>query len=49
MSVGEAFKRALFSEIEDEFDVVATDEAYEENKKDPETYSMDEIKEMFDL
>lgn len=30
MSVGEAFKRALFEKIEDEYDVVIGEEAYRE-------------------
>lgn len=34
MSVGEAFKRALFEKIEDEYDVTLAKEAYEEYVKD---------------
>lgn len=30
ISVGEAFKRALFERIEDEYDLVVADEAYQE-------------------
>lgn len=30
MSVGEAFKRALFEKIEDEYDISIADEAYKE-------------------
>lgn len=30
MSLGEAFKRALFEKIEDEYDVIVADEAYRE-------------------
>ena len=30
LSVGEAFKRALFERIEDEYDIVVADEAYKE-------------------
>lgn len=30
LSVGEAFKKALFERIEDEFDIAVADEAYEE-------------------
>lgn len=30
ISVGEAFKKALFEKIEDEYDVVIANEAYEE-------------------
>ncbi len=34
ISIGEAFKRALFDKIEEEFDTVIADEAYEEYLKD---------------
>ena len=30
MSIGEAFKRALFERIEDEYDISVADEAYRE-------------------
>jgi len=30
VSLGEAFKKALFEKIEDEYDLVAADEAYDE-------------------
>ena len=30
LSISEAFKRALFEKIEDEFDIVLADKAYEE-------------------
>lgn len=30
LSLGEAFKKALFERIEDEYDITAADEAYEE-------------------
>lgn len=33
ISVGEAFKKALFEKIEDEFDVVVANEAYDEYLK----------------
>lgn len=33
MSVGEAFKRALFDRIEDEYDVTVANEAYDEYLK----------------
>lgn len=33
ISLGEAFKKALFERIEDEFDLVAADEAYDEYEK----------------
>ncbi len=34
MSLGEAFKQALFEKIEDEYDVAVADRAYEEYLKD---------------
>lgn len=34
MSLGEAFKKALFEKIEDEYDVVVAEEAYEEYVND---------------
>lgn len=34
ISVGEAFKRALFERIEDEYDIVAAQEAYNEYEKE---------------
>ena len=33
MSVGEAFKRALFEKIEDEYDITIADDAYNEYLK----------------
>lgn len=49
MSVGEAFKRALFEKIEDEYDIAIADEAYREYQKDPKTYSHEEVGEMLGL
>jgi len=34
LSLGEAFKRALFERIEDEYDIAAAKEAYDEYVKD---------------
>ena len=36
ISVGEAFKKALFEKIEDEYDIELADEAYDEYVKDGE-------------
>ncbi|MCD7770866.1 MAG: DUF6290 family protein [Oscillospiraceae bacterium] len=44
VSMGEAFKRALFEKIEDEYDVVVAEEAYSEYQKDPKTYTLDEVR-----
>ena len=43
MSVGEAFKRALFERIEDEYDIAVADEAYEEYLANPETHTHEEM------
>ena len=49
LSLGEAFKKALFEKIEDENDIVVADEAYKEYLKDPKTYSHEEVKELLGL
>lgn len=38
----EDFKRALFDEIEDEYDAIIADDAYAEYLQDPETVSHEE-------
>lgn len=49
ISVAEAFKRALFDQIEDEFDITVAGEAYKEFLADPKTYTHDEVKELLGL
>ena len=49
MSVGEAFKRALFDKIEDEYDIAVADDAYKDYISSPKTYSHKEVGEMLDL
>ncbi len=49
LSVGEAFKKALFEKIEDEYDLCVADEAYNEYLKNPKTYSLEEAKGLLDL
>lgn len=49
LSLGEAFKKALFDRIEDEYDVTVADEAYREHLANPKTYSHAEVKELLDL
>ncbi len=49
ISVGEAFKRALFERIEDEYDIIVAEEAYQEYLENPKTYSHEELKEILDL
>lgn len=43
LSLAEAFKRALFEKIEDEYDIALADEAYEEYLATPTTYSHKEF------
>ncbi len=49
MSLGEAFKRALFEKIEDEYDIAIAEEAYQEFLKNPKTFSHEEVKELLDI
>lgn len=39
LSIGEAFKKALFEKIEDEYDIAVAEEAYREYEANPKTYS----------
>ena len=48
-SLGEAFKTALFEKIEEEYDLVVAEEAYQEYMDNPKTYSHDDVKELLDL
>ncbi len=49
MSLGEAFKRAFFDKIEEEYDIAVADEAYREYLAEPKTYSHAEVKDMLGL
>ncbi len=49
ISLGEAFKRALFERIEDEYDITVADEAYQEYLANPKTYTHREVKELLKL
>lgn len=49
MSLGEAFKRALFEQIEDEYDIAVAEEAYSDYIADSKTYSHKEVGEMLGL
>lgn len=50
MSLGEAFKKALFERIEEEYDIVVANEAYEEFVKDGEKSNpIDDLWEELDL
>ena len=48
MSLAEAFKRALFEKIEDEYDLAIAEEAYEEYLNDPVAYTHEEVWRMLD-
>lgn len=47
VSMGEAFKKALFEKIEDEYDIVVGEAAYRKYLDNPKTYSFDEVLKMF--
>lgn len=49
MSVSEAIKRAFFEKVEDEFDIAEAEIALEDFKKDPTTYTLDEIREKYGI
>lgn len=49
ISLGEAFKKALFEKIEDEYDLSCAKIAYQEYKKDPKTYTFSELCEELDV
>ncbi|MEA5061143.1 MAG: DUF6290 family protein [Erysipelotrichaceae bacterium] len=43
-SLSEAIKRAYFEKIEDEYDIVLANDALKEHKKNPKTYTLDEVR-----
>ena len=49
VSLSEAIKRAYFDRIEEEYDIALADAALREFEKDPTTYSLEEVKKMFNL
>jgi hypothetical protein len=49
ITLEEAFKKALFELIEDEFDLKGYEKAYAEYKKEPLTYTLDEVIKDLDL
>ena len=49
ISLSEFIRNAVFERIEDEYDLKVYEEALEEFKKDPTTYTLDEIKERFKI
>lgn len=44
LSLSDVIKKTLFEKIEDEYDIVLADEALKEYKKNPKTYSLEEMK-----
>ena len=49
ISLGEALKNALFEKIEDEYDIALYQKVKKEFDKNPKTYTLSEIKEMYGL
>lgn len=49
ISLGEAFKQALFEKIEDDYDLKVYEEAYADYLKNPVTYTFEQIKEELGL
>ncbi len=49
ISLGEAFKQALFEKIEDEYDLAVYQEAIAEYEKNPVTYSHEEVAKMLEI
>ena len=43
VSLSEAIKRAYFEKIEDEYDIALAEESLREYRKNPKTYSIDEL------
>ena len=43
VSLSEAIKRAYFDKIEEEYDIALADAAMREYKKNPKTYTLDEL------
>ena len=43
ISLSEAIKRAYFDKIEEEYDIALADAAMREYKKNPKTYTLDEL------
>lgn len=49
ISLGEALKNALLEKIEDEYDIAVYKKAKKEFDRNPKTYTIDEIEEMYGL
>lgn len=48
-SLSELFRNALIEKIEDEYDLASYKKAVEEYKKNPKTYTLDEVKKELNL
>ena len=48
-TLGEAFKKALFEKIEDEYDIALADSLFKEHEKNPKTFSHEDVKKIFEL
>ena len=49
ISLGEAFKQALFEKIEDEYDISVFDEAYEEYKNNKQSRPVEDLWQELDI
>lgn len=48
-STSTMIKKIVFDYFEDEYDIKAADQAYQEYQNDPETYTQDEVKTILGL
>ena len=49
ISLSDLFRQAVMEKIEDEYDLAAFNKAMDEYKKDPGTYTLDEVEKELDL
>ena len=49
VSLAEAMKSAFFEKIEEEYDLAIYHKALEDYKNNPKTYTLDEIKEIYNI
>ena len=49
VSLSDLFRQAVMEKIEDEYDLAAFNKAMDEYKKDPGTYTLDEVEKELDL
>lgn len=49
MSISDLFRNALIEQIEDEYDLKCYEKAIKEYKKNPKTYTLEEVKKELDL